>query len=607
MILCSRGKIFFGVVLFPLKLPPPGHPETTWILWFCWVLNSQVFCIQVVQNWVFIGRPTIEPMEQLGIPITWGERLWEWTWAVWQNVWSRLIPVIFPFILTIGCFLTWNAWYGHYISRLQAFQLTGDAMLDLLTDSPEAARLAEHPIGVIAEGLLLSCFLTVGRIYGKIYWDWDVTQPKPPWSTAICWIFEEFEQQVEHLQMNLSSKKWETNNEGILSWCIYVLLWIIWIFMFYSSVHQSCSFYDHFRSSWSMWKVLKGVVTLRIASKAVHSMSLKWHRPVVRSSAVEELWEFDFSDCFSRIIFQLVSGRLLRGLGPAWPLHSGGICSDGLFVRRQRPSGRSWGLWPLPRRFSIAIVRKDMWKVLKPEFRRWYPCISQVYHLRSLAKSWKNPPDSEVAVNGSSLTWLLREIFTGLDLDVIFFPQQKLRDIWTSHSQMSFSERNPRWRWQCGSTYTLLSWAREASGEWLDWLDALTPKPSECRSQSHLFEVLLWWSWWRILQESRRIQQLPYCSEFYWNCESARLGWFLFFFHSKVTQDHRVAGWARAMRAERISLKQAAERGGGGGGGGGDKDTRSLILELEKRLATAERCGDRGNQKATGDLPSLWV
>lgn len=78
------------------------------------------------------------------------------------------------------------------------------------------------------------------------------------------------------------------------------------------------------------------------------------------------------------------------------------------------------------------------------------------------------------------------------------------------------------------------------------------------------------------------------------------------FFHSKVTQDHRVAGWARAMRAERISLKQAAERGGGGGGGGGgDKDTRSLILELEKRLATAERCGDRGNQKATGDLPSL--
>ena len=68
-------------------------------------------------------------------------------------------------------------------------------------------------------------FLRVGRIYGKVYWDWDVTQPKPPWSTAICWIFEEFEQQVEHLQMNLSSKKWgETNPEGILSWCIYVLL-----------------------------------------------------------------------------------------------------------------------------------------------------------------------------------------------------------------------------------------------------------------------------------------------------------------------------------------------------------------------------------------------
>lgn len=156
--------------------------------------------------------------------------------------------------------------------------------------------------------------------------------------------------------------------------------------MFYSSVHQSCSFYDHFRSSWSMWKVLKGVVTLRIASKAVHSMSLKWHRPVVRSSAVEELWEFDFSDCFSRIIFQLVSGRLLRGLGPAWPLHSGGICSDGLFVRRQRPSGRSWGLWPLSWRFSIAMVRKDMWKVLKPEFRRWYP-IYWSMHISGLPSS----------------------------------------------------------------------------------------------------------------------------------------------------------------------------------------------------------------------------
>jgi hypothetical protein len=39
-----------------------------------------------------------------------------------------------------------------YHMRLQAFQLSGDAILDLLTDSPEAARLMERPIGVVAEG-----------------------------------------------------------------------------------------------------------------------------------------------------------------------------------------------------------------------------------------------------------------------------------------------------------------------------------------------------------------------------------------------------------------------------------------------------------------------
>ena len=39
-----------------------------------------------------------------------------------------------------------------YHMRLQAFQLSGDAILDLLTDSPEAARLMERSIGVVAEG-----------------------------------------------------------------------------------------------------------------------------------------------------------------------------------------------------------------------------------------------------------------------------------------------------------------------------------------------------------------------------------------------------------------------------------------------------------------------
>ena len=66
---------------------------------------------------------------------------------------------------------------------------------------------------------------------------------------------------------------------------------------------------------------------------------------------------------------------------------------------------------------------------------------------------------------------------------------------------------------------------------------------------------------------------------------------------TQVTQDHRVAGWARAMRAERICLKQAAERGGSAV----DKDTRSVILELEKRLATAERAKEEAQRVA--DVP----
>ena len=37
----------------------------------------------------------------------------------------------------------------------------------------------------------------------------------------------------------------------------------------------------------------------------------------------------------------------------------------------------------------------------------------EVYHLRSLVKSWKTLPETEVAVNGSCLTWLLRDVFTG--------------------------------------------------------------------------------------------------------------------------------------------------------------------------------------------------
>ena len=37
-------------------------------------------------------------------------------------------------------------------ARLQSFQLAGDTILDLLTDSPEAARLMDLPQGVMVEG-----------------------------------------------------------------------------------------------------------------------------------------------------------------------------------------------------------------------------------------------------------------------------------------------------------------------------------------------------------------------------------------------------------------------------------------------------------------------
>ena len=39
------------------------------------------------------------------------------------------------------------------LQRLQAFQLQGDAILDLLTDAPDAARLIELPKGVQAQNV----------------------------------------------------------------------------------------------------------------------------------------------------------------------------------------------------------------------------------------------------------------------------------------------------------------------------------------------------------------------------------------------------------------------------------------------------------------------
>eukprot|EP00434_Breviolum_minutum_P038655 symbB.v1.2.034296.t1/scaffold4400.1/size40136/1 len=259
-----------------------------------------------------------------------------------------------------------------YHMRLQAFQLTGDAMLDLLTDSPEAARLAEHPIGVIAEGV----------------------------RTASGTSADEFMKYVEGAQRRRDP----------------------------ANRQQSSTFY------------------------------------------VIEVTQADYYE--------------------GWGLH-------GRFI--------------LVESAVMDCLSEDKGLVA---VREGYDRYRGVYHLRSLAKSWKNPPDSEVAVNGSSLTWLLREVFTGGSVE--------------AHILFCLGQGKP------AVSIALME----------------------------------------LMEDFARVQTNP------------------------VTQDHRVAGWARAMRAERISLKQAAERGGGGGGGGGDKDTRSLILELEKRLATAERAKEEAQRVA---------
>eukprot|EP00913_Durusdinium_trenchii_P031960 g29933.t1 len=127
--------------------------------------------------------------------------------------------------------------------------------------------------------------------------------------------------------------------------------------------------------------------------------------------------------------------------------------------------------------------------------------------MRSLVKSWKKLSETEVGVNGSSLTWLLRELFTGgsVEAHVLFYLGQG------------------------------------------------TPAVSIALME--------------LMEDFNKVQTNP------------------------VTHDHRVTGWARAMRAERLSLKQA-ERSGV------DKDTRSLIHELEKRLATAERVKEEAQRVA---------
>ncbi|OLP89248.1 CWF19-like protein 2 [Symbiodinium microadriaticum] len=133
------------------------------------------------------------------------------------------------------------------------------------------------------------------------------------------------------------------------------------------------------------------------------------------------------------------------------------------------------------------------------QLREGYDRYRGVYHMRSLVKSWRSGEPGDV--NGSYLTWLLRDLLTGGSVE--------------AHLLFCVAQGKP------AISIALLEFMEDFS----------------------------------------KIHTNP------------------------VTQDHRVAGWARAVRSERLMLKQALERGGGGV----DRDTRSLVLELEKRLANAER------------------
>ncbi|CAE7615584.1 KIN7M [Symbiodinium natans] len=142
------------------------------------------------------------------------------------------------------------------------------------------------------------------------------------------------------------------------------------------------------------------------------------------------------------------------------------------------------------------------------QLREGYDRYRGVYHMRSLVKSWRSGEPGDV--NGSYLTWLLRDVFTGgsIEVHLLFCVAQGKPAI--SIALMEFME-------DFGKVYT-----------------------------------------------------------------------------NPVTQDHRVAGWARAVRSERLMWKQALERGAGSV----DRDTRSLVLELEKRLANAERQKEEAQRTA---------
>lgn len=252
-----------------------------------------------------------------------------------------------------------------YHMRLQSFQLAGDTILDLLTDSLEAARLVELPVGVVAEGV----------------------------RTASATSADEFMKYVEGAQRRRDP----------------------------STRQHSSTFY------------------------------------------IIDVTQADYHE--------------------GWGLH---------------------GQFMLVESAVMDCLAEDKGLV---QLREGYDRYRGVYHMRSLVKSWKKLSETEVGVNGSSLTWLLRELFTGgsVEAHVLFYLGQG------------------------------------------------TPAVSIALME--------------LMEDFNKVQTNP------------------------VTHDHRVTGWARAMRAERLSLKQA-ERSGV------DKDTRSLIHELEKRLATAERVKEEAQRVA---------
>ena len=89
---------------------------------------------------------------------------------------SFLSVFFFPMVLIACWFFTPKVLN---LSRLQCFQLSGDSILDLLTDSPEATRLVELPVGMVAEGVL-GGERAGGEAWGWFWWGENHSKPHFP-------------------------------------------------------------------------------------------------------------------------------------------------------------------------------------------------------------------------------------------------------------------------------------------------------------------------------------------------------------------------------------------------------------------------------------------